>query len=252
MGLVVERATAGGVPPWVRFEHLARYRFAAGFARGRTVIDCACGDGTGADHFAAAGAVTVLAFDNDPDAVASAASRFGRDNLRFAVADATALPLGDSTADLYISLETIEHLPDATAFLREVVRVLRPGGTFVCSTPNRTVTYPGATLRTRPWNPFHVREYSEPEFVELLGRYFGRVELYGQNRQSGWYTRLAGWLGRRVSGMLAVRLNQVLKLPRFVVRRAGRHAVVPRAAGGHYEYLVAVCGEPKAPATATP
>jgi SAM-dependent methyltransferase len=247
MGLVVERATAGGVPPWVRFEHLARYRFAAGFSRGKTVVDCACGDGTGADHFAAAGATAVFAFDNSPDAVALASSCFGRDALRFAVGDATRLPVADATADLYVSLETIEHLPDDAAFLADVVRVLRPGGTFICSTPNRTVTYPGATLQTRPWNPFHVREYTEAEFVELLGRYFGRVELYGQNRQSGWYTRLAGWLGRRVSGMLAVRVNQILKLPRFVVRREARHAVVPHTPGCHFEYLVAVCGGPRPP-----
>lgn len=240
-----ERATAGGVPPWVRAEHLARYRFAAGFVRGRAVVDCACGDGTGTAYYAAAGAASVLACDLSAEAVALACSGNPHPSVCFAVADAVALPLPAASVDVYVSLETIEHLPDDHAFLREVVRVLRPDGMFICSTPNRTVTYPGTGRTVRPWNPFHVREYTEAEFVDLLSGYFGVLELYGQNRQSGWYTRLAAWVGRHISGMLAVRVNQLLKLPRFFYDPEVRHAVVPHRPGAYFEYLVAVCAGPR-------
>jgi ubiquinone/menaquinone biosynthesis C-methylase UbiE len=187
----------------------------------------------------------VHAFDKSPEAIAQASARFGREGIRFAVGDATSLPLPNDSADIYISLETIEHLPNDAAYLREAARVLKPDGLFICSTPNRTVTNPGATLATKPWNPFHVREYSEPEFIALLSQQFDTWELFGQNRQSAAYTRLAEWIGRRLPWLLAVRMNQILKLPRFLLDKLSRHAVTPHRQGTIFEYLVAVCGKKK-------
>ena len=46
------------------------------------------------------------------------------------------LPLLDASVDLAYSVEVLEHLEDQFAFLREVQRVLRPGGRFVVTTPN--------------------------------------------------------------------------------------------------------------------
>jgi ubiquinone/menaquinone biosynthesis C-methylase UbiE len=242
VGLVVERASnAAIIPPWVRLEHLARYQFAATFASGKVVVDCACGDGTGTDLFAKSRAKMVHAFDKSPETIAHATRLFGREGVRFAVADAANLSLASNSADVYISLETIEHLLDDAAYLREAMRVLRPEGLFICSTPNRIVTNPGATLTTKPWNPFHVCEYSESEFVSLLSRHFGELQLFGQNRQSTAYTLLARWMGRRLPGLFAVRMNQVLKLSRFVLDNLSRHAVVPHRPGAIFEYLVAVC-----------
>ena len=48
-----------------------------------------------------------------------------------------ALPLGCQTFDSVVSLQTIEHLWDQEGFVRECARVMRPGGLFVLSTPNR-------------------------------------------------------------------------------------------------------------------
>jgi SAM-dependent methyltransferase len=47
------------------------------------------------------------------------------------------LPIGSCTMDLVISLETLEHCPDPSRFLREVHRVLRPGGQMILSCPPR-------------------------------------------------------------------------------------------------------------------
>ncbi|HEX6886190.1 MAG TPA: class I SAM-dependent methyltransferase [Planctomycetota bacterium] len=46
------------------------------------------------------------------------------------------LPFRDAVFDAVLSLEGIEHFEDQTGFLREVARVLRPGGTLILSTPN--------------------------------------------------------------------------------------------------------------------
>ena len=57
--MAVEReriADDARAPKWVRHEHLARYEFAAGYADGAVVVDCACGDGTCARILSPSGA----------------------------------------------------------------------------------------------------------------------------------------------------------------------------------------------------
>ena len=47
------------------------------------------------------------------------------------------LPLDDASADVVTSVETIEHLENPRAFCRELLRVVRPGGWIVITTPNQ-------------------------------------------------------------------------------------------------------------------
>src|SRR5690349_7842967 len=59
-------------------------------------------------------------------------------NFRLVLSEGTALPLEDQSADLVLSFELMEHLhrDDAVDHVREVYRVLKPGGSYVCGTPN--------------------------------------------------------------------------------------------------------------------
>lgn len=239
-----ERLGSGYLPIWVINEHRARWRFASALVQGKVCVDCACGVGYGTELFARAGAAHVHAIDLSDDAVEAARARCkGLTNVTVLQGSATNLPLPPASVDLFISFETIEHVDADKDFLAEVARVLSPAGTFVCSTPNRAVTMPGKSIGDRPWNPFHIREYDEGEFVSLLGEYFEEIRLLGQNPQPGGRVKMLSALGKLAPGHLGGRINSVLKLPRFLYDRESHHEVCAPPAGGCCEYLVAVCSK---------
>lgn len=228
------------IPPWLRHQNSARYEWAAGWATGRRVVEIGCGAGDGTRQLRDAGARQVDGYDVSAPAVEAARQRHQNGVLRFAVASAVALPVEDDAYDLAVSLETIEHLPDDAAFVREVRRVLRPGGTFLCSTPNRLLTNPGTEISDRPFNPHHVREYTAEELAALLGDVFASVDILGQTAYPERYSHALGVLGRRLP-RLAVRLHQMRKLAGAPFDSIGRHRPSTIPPGGQPEVLIAVC-----------
>jgi SAM-dependent methyltransferase len=239
----IERLDASRwAPPWTRREHHARYEFSSQFVAAKSVVDCACGDGTSSGIFGRT-AHTVHGFDVSSDAVERANQINQRPSVVLQCASATALPLAARSSEVFISLETIEHVTEDQAFLDEVVRVLRDDGTFVCSTPDRDVHSPGNTSSDQPWTHFHVREYSADEFGRLLKARFATVTFFGQNPESARITRIKCWIGRTISRSLVLRLNQFAKLGWMFHPRSDRHDVVPIVNGRKYEYLVAVCSD---------
>jgi 2-polyprenyl-3-methyl-5-hydroxy-6-metoxy-1,4-benzoquinol methylase len=86
------------------------------------------------------------------------------------------LPLSLETAsfDVVLSYETVEHVPQPSAFLREIARLLRPGGTLVLTTPNRL------------WEPVHfLSALLHLDHGEGPHRMLPRHELLEQLRRSG-------------------------------------------------------------------
>lgn len=73
--------------------------------------------------------------------------------------------------DYVISFQVIEHIEDDHQFVKEIARVLKPGGQFIVTTPNKNMSI------TR--NPWHVREYTIDELDNLLKDYFSSVETKG-------------------------------------------------------------------------
>jgi SAM-dependent methyltransferase len=80
-------------------------------------------------------------------------------------------PFADNAFDFVISFQVIEHIQDDHLFLKEIHRVLKPGGTAWITTPNRPLS-----LSRNPW---HIREYTSQELTNIAKKYFNQVEMKG-------------------------------------------------------------------------
>ena len=125
------------------------------------------------------------------------------------------LPLGDSEFDLVVSIQTIEHLLDPAAGLRELARVLKPGGTLLLSTDNRR------NLITRTLNG--------PRWLvaSLLGKRHARLKLRFPHRSfsCGELDRLMTDAGLVIERVRTFRFSVVgasIGLTRFLHRIDGR------------------------------
>ncbi|MDJ0951017.1 MAG: class I SAM-dependent methyltransferase, partial [Alphaproteobacteria bacterium] len=155
--------------------HKKAYEEAAALADGATVLDVGCNTGYGAARVAET-AKRVVGVDVSARAVATARERYGRPNIEFVLAEGATLPFADASFDLVFSFQVIEHVVDTHAYLSEIVRVLKVGGTALFTTPNRCIRLePGM----KPWNRFHVREYAGQELADVLRAHFEQVEVQG-------------------------------------------------------------------------
>jgi SAM-dependent methyltransferase len=235
-----ERLTENSwVAPWLQHEHTARYEWAASLSAGRKVLDAACGTGYGTRRLRESGALRVDGLDLCESAIAEANRLHALPGVSFATGDVTRLPCADQSYDLFFSFETIEHVPDDLAMLHEARRVLRSGGVFVCSTPNRAVTNPGIPITHRPYNPFHLREYTQAELGSLLRKVFSSVSFLGQSFHRHRYVRALNRVGT-LSRMLAVRFHQCRKVLGVPWEKLERHWPTPLPASGEPEVLLAV------------
>jgi ubiquinone/menaquinone biosynthesis C-methylase UbiE len=123
------------------------------------------------------GAGTVVGGDVSRGATGYAKMHYKRKHLGFIRLDGANLPFLANTFDVIVSFETIEHLKEYRKFLFECAWVLKDGGLFICSTPNKEISSPHTV---KPLNPFHVHEFYIKEFHNLLKKYFIHVTLYGQ------------------------------------------------------------------------
>jgi SAM-dependent methyltransferase len=116
-----------------------------GLEDGDAVLDLGCGFGRHAFEAARRGA-RVVALDAGRDEVNGVAAMFtamvdageldaATHTTTVVQGDALALPFSDAAFDRVICSEVLEHLPDDVAAMRELARVLRPGGTMAVTVP---------------------------------------------------------------------------------------------------------------------
>lgn len=141
---------------WFR-RHEVVYLRIADLVTGMDVLEAGCGEGYGA-HLLANHAKSLHALDYDDYATSHVHAVYP--DVPVLRANLVQLPYADESFDVVVSLQTIEHLWNQEAFVAECLRVLRPGGTIVISTPN-TLTFP-------PGNIYHPKELTPDELRSLL------------------------------------------------------------------------------------
>ncbi|MBE1534508.1 SAM-dependent methyltransferase [Actinomadura algeriensis] len=148
-------------------------------APGDRILDMGCGAGRHAFELYRRGA-HVVAFDQDADELAGVEKMFGAMRLAGEVSDDAAaetvqgdaleLPFPDDHFDAIVASEVLEHIPDDMRAMRELLRVLRPGGRLAATVPSwlpeRVCWALSEDYHTAPGG--HVRIYTRAELEAKL------------------------------------------------------------------------------------
>ena len=141
------------------------------------MLDIACGSGYGSAFLGEHGhAESVLGCDIEKTAVKYASVKFKIPGVTFVVGNAQEFSVG-SSFDVIVSFETIEHLTDPRAFLKNMDSLLRNDGLFLVSTPISSMDE-----NLRPYNPYHRIEWGINSFQKLVGEYFNVEKVLVQLR----------------------------------------------------------------------
>lgn len=150
---------------------IARYHWAASYCNGKDVLEVACGTGQGLGLLRSR-AARVYGCDLSPENLAVA--RKGNGSVQPLVrADAQVLPFASASLDVVIILEAIYFLPSAQKFLKEVKRVLRPGGWCIISSINKDC------VEFNPHHSLYRALYGTRELASLLDANGFTPEAFG-------------------------------------------------------------------------
>lgn len=145
--------------------------------------------------------------------------------------DMTDTRLAPESFDIVVAVEVLEHVEADAGFVENVLKLLRPGGLFIMTTPN-------GDYLTTVTNPDHRRHYRRDQLVGLLQQFFPKVDVYyaikgGRFRRWG----LRSWSLKRPLRTLKSATGNLIN--RW---ESARNEVARQAYGTHH--LVAVARKP--------
>jgi SAM-dependent methyltransferase len=197
----------------------------------RRVLDIGCGEGQVARRVAELGC-DVVGLDPTPSQISAARDRGG--GPRYVRARAEALPCATAAFDAVVLCLALEHVDDFEAAIREVARVLAPGGRFVLLLGHPLLQAPGAgwvddeVAREHYWR---IGAYLDDESV--IDEVAPGVELVFIHRPLSRYVHAMGEAGLLIDDMeepsppaalLAEAWDwaEAATIPRFLLLRARR------------------------------
>jgi SAM-dependent methyltransferase len=111
-------------------------------------LDCGCADGGYTEALVAWGAEKAIGVDPEQSRIDEAIARKpANGNFTEYYCCTDNFPLPDSSVDAALLNEVLEHVADEAATLREIRRVLKPGGHLVVMSPNRWFPFEGHGMR---------------------------------------------------------------------------------------------------------
>lgn len=156
------------------FRHLFAYAEAERqLGNTRLILEIGTGEGYGASYLSSR-CPEIVATDLSWDALRHASTHYPK--VLYCQTLGTDLAFSSASFDAVISFQVIEHIEDASSYLGEVRRVLKPGGRFILTTPNRKLRL---LPFQKPWNGYHIREYSGRQLRRQLGQFFDSFTVSG-------------------------------------------------------------------------
>jgi len=167
LNYTTERTSSNFLPDNYVFQrHLFAYQWAASLVKGH-LLEVGCGNGYGLS-------ILKSKVDNYVGVDKSRAGKNffisnGADFFEIKVPNLKNIP--SNIFDTVVSFQVIEHIRNDDKFLKEIHRVLKPGGTLFLTTPNKLMSFSR--------NPWHIREYIYSGLSDLLEKKFDTVEIKG-------------------------------------------------------------------------
>lgn len=158
---------------------------------GKQVLEIGCGRGVGIEILLSLGAESAIGIDLDPRMISLAQKRLLKYGPRahVYVGDAEHIDAADASFDAVVDYGVIHHIPHWEQTLREIRRVLKPGGTFFFEDLLKDLisTWPAPIL------------FDHPQTTQFYGHEF-RAELEAVGLQVQAWHQLRNWalVGRAI------------------------------------------------------
>jgi len=161
--------------PWVlkKLKHLGLH------PKETSILDVGCGAGFLANPLAGEG-YQVTGIDMSEDSL-SVARRFdSTKSVNYMHADAYSLPFPDHSFDVVTAMDFLEHVEDPASVIKELSRVLKPGGIFIFHTFNRNFLAYLVIIKLVEW-----LVKNTPKNMHILRLFIKPAELLGHCRSAG-------------------------------------------------------------------